>query len=625
MKMLAVALVTIWLAVASEGQDCQREGTIDCSSAMDSPYRTFDGSCNRDDEERAKWNKAHTCYNRIMSPDYPDFWGNEIRHSVDGSSLPNARELSNLLSSEETAPRQKLLSRVHSQMLMNFGQVLGNEITYPGSLFTYMPDAHTYNCCANYFASNFPKWQDCAEVRFSKSDPLYSRFGVSCINFSRSQACSLCKFGQRSAINMHTPPIDGSTIYGNSVNDSNNKREFKGGRLKLDSLNYPINLGKKEDGNCGHRWTKFYPEEEGLSCFRAGDTYANNNPPKASLVIILYRQHNRIADMLSSVNPGWSDERLFLETRKIVGAQMEMITYQEFLPEIIGPKGMKIFSLEPLERGYIGFDPDTNPSTTAEFTSTVMRSIGHSMVNGNLKAKFFDGTTFSYRLHDYYHYFPNFTQGKGIIDAYLRGTVTEPIKKVDTLFDISIRGMSEKVAKNGPPYGTDLITVDIMRGRDFGVPSYTVFRKHCFNEIIESFSDLEGAIDSKTLSKLSSIYKTVQDIDLYYGLLAEKKAEGALVGPTAVCLWGREFYNKKFGDRYFFEQGAQSGSFTPEQLRSIRQTRLAKMICANGDEYPEHKIQWWVMRLPDEDDNPEVYCSQIADLDVSAWAEQQTD
>ena len=64
-------------------------------------------------------------------------------------------------------------------------------------------------------------------------------------------------------------------------------------------------------------------------------------------------------------------------------------------------------------------------------------------------------------------------------------------------------------------------------------------------------------------------YRNVHDIDLFSAGLAEYPLPGAAVGPTFTCIIGIQFYNLKYGDRFWFEHGYQSGSFTPGKLKFV--------------------------------------------------------
>ncbi|KOB66480.1 Doubleoxidase, partial [Operophtera brumata] len=62
----------------------------------------------------------------------------------------------------------------------------------------------------------------------------------------------------------------------------------------------------------------------------------NDLTPTAPVYKALLSEHNRIAGELYSMNPFWDDTTLFLETRRAVAAIIQHITYNEFLPVLLG-------------------------------------------------------------------------------------------------------------------------------------------------------------------------------------------------------------------------------------------------------------------------------------------------
>ena len=45
--------------------------------------------------------------------------------------------------------------------------------------------------------------------------------------------------------------------------------------------------------------------------------------------------------------------------------------------------------------------------------------------------------------------------------------------------------------------GTDLISIDILRGRDFGLPPYTTIRRLCGFPCVNEFDDLKDTIEPR--------------------------------------------------------------------------------------------------------------------------------
>ncbi len=52
------------------------------------------------------------------------------------------------------------------------------------------------------------------------------------------------------------------------------------------------------------------------------------------------REHNKIAGTLADLNKHWNDTRVYEESRRIVIAQLQHITYNEFVPLLLGERIM---------------------------------------------------------------------------------------------------------------------------------------------------------------------------------------------------------------------------------------------------------------------------------------------
>ena len=96
--------------------------------------------------------------------------------------------------------------------------------------------------------------------------------------------------------------------------------------------------------------------------------------------IVWLRLHNRYANELARINPLWDDERLYQESRRIVSALIQHITFNEYLPSVLGPNLMKEYGLLPLTSGFSGtYDPNVKVQITNEFATAAFR-YGHSLI-----------------------------------------------------------------------------------------------------------------------------------------------------------------------------------------------------------------------------------------------------
>jgi len=136
------------------------------------------------------------------------------------------------------------------------------------------------------------------------------------------------------------------------------------------------------------------------------------------------------------------------------------------------------------------------------------------------------------------------------------------------------------------PFGSDLVSLNIQRGRDHGLRPYNDYRVACGGSDLStaSWSTVPSNIDPSGWAQASKVYQRPSDIDLFVGGLIEIPISDGITGPTFNCIKATQFSRLKFGDRYFFTHSQSTTGFTGAQLTNLVARRLGDIICENSQQ-----------------------------------------
>ncbi|MCA9224966.1 MAG: hypothetical protein KDA47_05115, partial [Planctomycetales bacterium] len=294
-----------------------------------------------------------------------------------------------------------------------------------------------------------------------------------------------------------------------------------------------------------------------------GDVRANDNPALASLHTLLVREHNRRADELALADSNLTGEQLYQLSRRWVSAILQQITYNEFLPLLLGESALPAYS---------GYDETVDPAISALFSGAAFR-FGHSLASSEMVLLDENNDPLAespLSLRDAF-FNPEPLKDHGI-EPLLRGLTTQVVEELDAQVIDDLRNFLF-----GPPGagGLDLTSLNIQRGRDLGLPSYNDTRRELGLDAAQDFSDLTN--DASVQARLASVYSDVEQVDLWVGGLAEDHATGAVVGETFASIIADQFTRLRDGDRFWFE----NQQFNAADLAAIRATTMSALIQRN--------------------------------------------
>jgi len=483
-------------------------------------FRTLDGVGNNG--QHPEWGAADEPFLRLVAADYGDGAG-----SPAGAHRPSARAVSNHVASQ-AQPMPNAAGA--SDYLWMWGQFLDHDLTET-------PVAEP---------------SEAFDIQVPSGDTWFDPSGTGTVTIPLERSSYDTIAGVREQVNLITAFVDASNVYGSEPARTAELRTLDGtGRLKTsagDLLPFNVNGFPNAGG----------PDP---TLFLAGDIRANEQVALTAMHTLFVREHNHWADRIGALGslPG---DTIFELARAVVAAEMQAITYREFLPVLLGADALPV---------YQGYDAQVDATIANEFAAAGYR-FGHTMLSPTLLRLQRDGSA-----HPAGHlplaqafFDPSKLTSIGL-EPYLRGLAGQRAQAIDPFLIDDVRNMLF-----GPPGsgGFDLAALNLQRGRDHGLGSYNDLRQAFGLARAKAWSDI--STDREVQTCLKTAYAGVDDIDAWIGLLSEDHASGALVGPTLRALLADQFLRLRDGDRFWY-----TSYLPPVMVQFVEKQTLAQIIRRN--------------------------------------------
>lgn len=498
--------------------------------------RSYDGTGNN--RRHPTWGASFSQLQRLAPAAYTDGVS-----SMAGSHLKSAREISNLIVSQ--ADGESIENSYNtSDFLWQWGQFIDHDIG--------LTDGST--------AEQEPITVPTGDVFF---DPLST--GEVVIPFSRAiydPDSGTDRRNVREQENEISSWIDGSMIYGSSRERNQALRAGPNSPFLATSEGNLLPFNNEDLANANG----FFSDPSAL--FLAGDVRANEQAGLTAMHVLWVREHNRIAALIQQQRPEMPNDAVYELARRLVIAEIQIITYNEYLPALLGENTMP---------PYRGYDERVNPTIYNEFSAAAYR-FGHSEVSDTLLRLDENGDTDTQgnlSLREAFFGAAQLFNDEHGIDSLLRGMAAQKHQAIDAQVVNNLRNFLFGAPGAG---GFDLVSLNIQRGRDHGLSSYNETRLAMNLRPARRFADINP--DSVIQTNLFNAYGSVDDVELWVGGLAEQPmaSRGSQLGELFTAINVKQFDRLRAGDRFWYQH-----YLTPEEKAMVQDVTLAKVIQMNTD------------------------------------------
>ncbi|GLH03578.1 Dual oxidase [Gryllus bimaculatus] len=371
--------------------------------------------------------------------------------------------------------------------------------------------------------------------------------------------------------NRMTSWIDGSFIYSTSEAWVSAMRSFQNGTFLTDDedADMPIRNTMRVplfNSPVPHVLRMLSPER----LFLLGDPRTNQNPALLAFGILFFRWHNVVAGRVQAMHPDWPDEEVFQRARRIVIATLQNVIAYEYLPAFLG---------EELP-AYTGYKSDVHPGVSHVFQSAAFR-FGHTLIppglyrrNNQCQFRDTDKGFRAIRLCSTW-WDSNDVLANSSVDELLMGMASQIAEREDTVLCSDVR---DKLFGPMEFSRRDLGALNIMRGRDNGLPDYNTVRTYFRLPRIKEWSDINPKLFAERpelVRNLAAAYNNrLDNVDVYIGGMLESR-DGP--GELFTAIIKEQFSRIRDADRFWFEN-AENGIFSEKEIADLRKITLWDII-----------------------------------------------
>ncbi|WP_373487607.1 peroxidase family protein, partial [Blastomonas sp.] len=372
--------------------------------------------------------------------------------------------------------------------------------------------------------------------------------------------------------------IDLSPLYGRTEAQTRVLRDTQG-RLRSQIINgeefppfmYDSN-GAPDPRFCDANGALVLDEPLGISAvtpaqkqrlFAVGGDRANATTQVAMMNTLFFREHNRLAGLISAQNAGWDDERVFQTVRNIVIVMFIKIVIEEYINHI------NTSPFRFIANPKVAWDARWNRPNwmTAEF-SLLYR--WHSLVPEQMTMRGASvpaaGLLFNNQL---------------LIDHGLANAFVE----------VSANRATQLGLHNTASFLQRFEAMAISQARDLNIGTYAAYRRAMSYDVPSSFAKIVGRSDNAAeqarrqalAAELQALYGSVGNVEFYVGLFAEPNADNGplpdlLTSMVAMDAFSQALTNPLLSRHVWGERANQRLAFTDLGLAEIAATHSLRDI-----------------------------------------------